>query len=360
MNDLSGLSVTVAGAGVLGLACAFRLVEAGAAVTLCDPAGAADNASGVAAGMLAPAFESVLDGQGEAGPELLLAARDRWEALLEAIGAPQTTIDRTGAVFVGTVDDADRAEALEARFADLGLKAQRLDGAAVAALQPGLAPDLAWGLFSADDWRLAPALAMKTLAEAFERAGGRRVRASLELAPGGWRIEGAPASDLVLLATGADAAELSAWAPELAVLQPVKGQIVHFEGGPTAGVTLRNRHGYVAPQRGGAIAGATMEPGRRDRDLDPAVLATLRERAATLVPALAEAPSRGLAGVRGATPDGLPLVGRSVGDARLLLAVGARRNGWLIAPLVAEMIAFVAGGGQGGPYAAALDPARFR
>jgi glycine oxidase len=229
----------------------------------------------------------------------------------------------------------------------------------VRSLQPQAAPDLSWGLLSLDDWRLEPAAVMAALSRAFARAEGRQVRASLERDGESWRLEGVPAGDLVLLATGADAAGLSGWATELRALQPVKGQIIHFQGGPRAGPVLRDRYGYVVPQGGGAIAGATMEHGRRDRDIEPGVLAELRSRAAGLVPALAQAPARGLAGVRGATPDGLPLVGRSVGDPRLLLAVGARRNGWLVAPLVAEIIVALAGGVDPGPFAAALDPARF-
>jgi len=254
----------VAGAGVLGLACAVRLAQAGARVTLCDPARAADNASGVAAGMLAPAFETALDGGGVGRPELLLAARDRWPALLEAIGAPSAAIDRSGAVLVGRDDDAARLAAVRDRFAALGLEAQALTGDQVRRLQPDAAADLAWGLHSADDWRLEPAFVMAALSRAFEAAGGRLVRASLEREAQGWRLEGAPTSELVLLATGADAAGLAEWAPELGVLQPVKGQIIHFVGEPRGGPTLRDRHGYVAPQAGGAIAGATMEPGRRD------------------------------------------------------------------------------------------------
>lgn len=359
MTDLNGRSITVAGAGVLGLACAVRLVQAGAAVTLCDPAGAADNASGVAAGMLAPAFESVLDAGADSRPDLLLAARERWPDLLDAIGAPASALDRSGAVLVGRDGDVGGLDAAERRFRALGLASERLAGDEVRALQPGAADDLSWGLLSPDDWRLEPAFIMAALSRAFERSGGRTVRASLEGGPRGWRLAGAPASDLVLLATGADAAGLAAWAPELGVLQPFKGQIIHFAGGPTSGPVLRDRNGYVAPQHGGAIGGATMEAGRGDRDVDPAVLATLRFRAAGLVPALADVPGRGLAGVRGATPDGLPLVGRSAGDQRLLLAVGARRNGWLLAPMVAEMITAMAAGEGDRPFAAALDPARF-
>ena len=68
-----GATVIVAGAGVLGLSTALALADAGCAVTVCDPAAEAANASGVAAGMLAPAFETVLDADGPDDLPLLLA-----------------------------------------------------------------------------------------------------------------------------------------------------------------------------------------------------------------------------------------------------------------------------------------------
>jgi glycine oxidase len=359
MTELSGLSITVAGAGVLGLACSLRLAQAGARVTLCDPARAADNASGVAAGMLAPAFESVLDAEGGERVDLLLAAREGWPRLLEAMEAGGTVLDRSGALLAGRVEDADLRDRAAGRFAALGLAVEPLSGAELRARQPAAATDLDWGLYSPDDWRLEPAVAMAALGRAFERAGGRTVRASLRRDGGTWRLEGAPVGDRLLLATGAAAEEFAAWAPELAALHPVKGQIVHYAGGPSAGPVLRDRHGYVAPQPGGAIAGATMERGRRDREVDPDTLATLKARAARLAPALAQIPAEGRAGVRGATPDGLPLVGASAADPRLLLAVGARRNGWLLAPLVAEMAVALAAGETDVPFAEVLDPRRF-
>jgi glycine oxidase len=62
--------------------------------------------------------------------------------------------------------------------------------------------------------------------------------------------------------------------------------------------------------------------------------------------------------VRVTTPDGLPLVGwsRSPG---VILAVGARRNGWLLAPLVANMVAAYVTDDNPGPDAAAMDARRF-
>ena len=43
----------------------------------------------------------------------------------------------------------------------------------------------------------------------------------------------------------------------------------------------------------------------------------------------------------------------------LLLATGLRRNGWLLAPLVAGMIADYLAGEDPGPHARRLDPQRF-
>jgi glycine oxidase len=43
----------------------------------------------------------------------------------------------------------------------------------------------------------------------------------------------------------------------------------------------------------------------------------------------------------------------------VVLAVGARRNGWLLAPLVAQVVAACVTGRDAGPYAARLDPQRF-
>ncbi|OXE36819.1 MAG: hypothetical protein CGW95_05375 [Phenylobacterium zucineum] len=63
-------------------------------------------------------------------------------------------------------------------------------------------------------------------------------------------------------------------------------------------------------------------------------------------------------GVRAATSDGLPMIGRTA-DPNVFLAVGARRNGWLLAPLAAQIITACLTEGEAGPYAARLDPMRF-
>jgi glycine oxidase len=101
-----------------------------------------------------------------------------------------------------------------------------------------------------------------------------------------------------------------------------------------------------------------METGRDDLRVDPAATEGLRQAAIRLCPALAEARMTTEVGVRAATPDGLPLVGWSTSPG-VLLAVGARRNGWLLAPLVADLVAAYLTGKDPGPDAARLDARRF-
>ena len=70
--------VVVVGAGVIGLACAWRIAKAGMSVAVLDRAGPGAGSSGVAAGMLAPATEA--DFGGEELLALNLLSAQRWPA----------------------------------------------------------------------------------------------------------------------------------------------------------------------------------------------------------------------------------------------------------------------------------------
>ena len=146
MAKTADIKVTVAGAGAFGLCVALALARAGVGVTVCDPAAPGDNASGVAAGMLAPVFESVLDPAGGDHLDLLRTARDAW---LDFADMP---IDRSGAVYRGS-----RADEIRARLDALGADWR----------------ETADGPLSMEDWRLDPGAAMTRLYVMNERAGVR-------------------------------------------------------------------------------------------------------------------------------------------------------------------------------------------
>jgi len=356
MSRLAGLRVVVAGAGAVGSTVAFGLQAQGARVVLVDPATLGDNASGVAAGMLAPAFEAVLDPASQGHYPLLKAARDAWPALAEAAGLADL-LERSGALWV----DAEGAlEAMRTRLGSVGVAAERLSAAEAGRLSPGVdAP--AGAVLAPDDWRIEPLEALRALRTAFVARGGQARSASVTTIGNGEAVlaDGERlAADAVILCTGLAPAGMAKLPGVLARLEPIKGQIVRFDGaGPTGGPAVRAPGLYVAPQSSGPAVGATMEAGRADRSVEPEAVERLAGLAAGLFPGLRGARASGAAGVRAGSPDGLPLVGRTKEGP--WLALGARRNGWLLAPLVAQILADLLAGDDAGPFADRFDPTRF-
>ena len=102
-----------------------------------------------------------------------------------------------------------------------------------------------------------------------------------------------------------------------------------------------------------------MEVGRSDLKPDPEVAGGLFDRLATLALETDRARSIVKVGIRAATNDGLPMVGPSARSG-VWLAVGARRNGWLLGPLVARMTAAYLAGEDPGPWSQTLHPGRFK
>jgi glycine oxidase len=338
-----GPAVLVAGAGAFGSAIALELARAGLRVSLADPAPRGDNASGVAAGMLAPAFEALLDPVEAGRFEFLRAARDLWPGFAGEV-APAIDLRRDGALWRALPGEApELIERYAAGFAAMGAAVE-------------LRPE---GLFTPEDWRLAPGPALAALHAAAEARGVVRISASVTAFEPGWAwlsTGDSLAADVLVVATGAESAEL---APELAALAPIKGQILHFGVPHPAGApVIRCEAGYLAGGADGVCVGATMEPGRADRIIEPATVERLRALAMILAPDLGEAAFTPLAGVRAASPDGLPLVGPSALPG-VVLAVGARRNGWLFAPMVARLVAAHLTGRDPGPHAGAMDARRF-
>jgi glycine oxidase len=335
-----GAKVIVAGAGALGLSTALSLADAGCAMTVCDPA-TGPRASGVAAGMLAPVFEAALDAETAGDLDLLLAARDLWPGLARRAGI---VLDRAGTAAVGS--EAWLA-GVRAKLAGLGARGADLPRPMLAELAPGVAPGLD-GLLVREDWRLEPRSALAALRAAAQAAG---VAFRAEAAAG--RGE----ADWLVVATGADRS-LIGEAPELSNLSPIKGQILRCAGQSSGPFSLRGEGVYAVPGADGLAVGATMEPGRSDSETDLLALAPLVRAAEALFPRLAGAEFAVSVGVRAATADGLPMVGASQAPG-VIVAVGARRNGWLLAPLVADVVTACVTGRDSGPYARRFDPGRF-
>jgi glycine oxidase len=110
-------------------------------------------------------------------------------------------------------------------------------------------------------------------------------------------------------------------------------------------LVLRTPEIYVVPRTSGpnagrAIIGATVEDVGFDKTVHPADSNRLHNLATDLLPDLAHAPQlEAWAGLRPATPDGLPLLGPVLSRQNHFIATGHYRNGILLAPATAQVMA---------------------
>ena len=110
-------------------------------------------------------------------------------------------------------------------------------------------------------------------------------------------------------------------------------------------IVVRTPRIYIVPRTSGpnagrAIIGATIEDAGFDKTLHPSDIAYLRSLAASLLPPLADAHQlEAWAGLRPATPDGLPLLGALPTQPNHFIATGHYRDGILLAPATAHVMA---------------------
>jgi glycine oxidase len=251
---------------------------------------------------------------------------------------------------------------------DLGLAAEWLEPAEARELEPGLSPDIAGGLWLPDESqvhapRLTQALALQAVRLGATVLEGMPV-GSLENADG--RVTGVRTTSGGISA-GAVVLAAGAWSSFVqgghAAVEPVKGQMVagtlspacsprHIVWGPGA---------YLVPKPDGQLlVGATEEPGCFDTRPTLGAIAGLVQSGSRVLPSLANMPlNTAWAGLRPASPDRRPLLGPVPGVEGLFLATGHFRNGILLAPLTAKLMAELILDGIGDATLAPYSPERF-
>jgi glycine oxidase len=361
--ESESFDVAVVGGGAVGLACAWRASQRGARVVVIDAG--ERGAWHVAAGMLAPVSEAEF---GER--ELLslgLASAARYQDFCAELEDP-------GYRAVGTMvvaRDRDEAEALDRLAAfrrDLGLPVERLRPSQARRLEPALAPTIRLALDIEGDHAIDPRKLVAALGRAFT---GTLVTARVAgLVVAGEKVTGVTlsdgstlAADQVVVAAGVDVARLEMPEHARVPVRPVKGQVLRLRDPRGPGLTertIRGDHVYFVPRGDGHyVLGATME--ERGWDTAPTaggVYELLRDLS-EIVPGVFELEIEELiAGLRPATPDNLPAIGRGVLEG-LVWATGHYRNGILLTPVTADLVAGALAGEPAPDFAAAADPLRF-
>ncbi|MEU8925215.1 glycine oxidase ThiO [Kitasatospora sp. NPDC048545] len=371
--------VLVIGGGIIGLAVAWRAAQRGLRTLVVDP-DPGGGAARVAAGMLAPVTEL------QYGEEPLLrlgmASNERYAAfaaeLTEASGGADTGYRACGTIAVALdSDDREELRELHAFHRRLGLDSTWLTGREARKLEPMLAPGVRGGLHVADDHQVDGRRMLTALLLAGERAGVTVRRAeAVELLVEGGRAVGARlgtgervTADRVVLAAGPHSHRL-AGLPEgvLPAVRPVKGQVLRLRI-PAAyrpflsrnvRAVVRGGHIYLVPRANGELViGATTEEQGYDTTVTAGGVYELLRDAHELVPGITELPLvETSAGLRPGSPDNAPLLGPTALPG-LVAATGHHRNGVLLAPVTADVLAEYLATGELPPLAQPFTPTRF-
>jgi glycine oxidase len=322
----------IAGAGIIGLTCAWRLAQRGIPVTIFDARKAAAESSWAGAGMLSPGGEVSEDSKLARMAIDSLAAYPAFVKELEEASGLSIDYQRCGAIERAFTEPEAVALKQRAEHQDaIGIQSEPINEL---------------DRFYPSDAIVDPRDVTTALRIACLRAGVKlhEHEPVLEVDPATASIRTTKSNyqdDAILIAAGAWSSTICPPGPPKSI--PVRGHLIAFD---TTEIhldhILRHSHTYILQRRrtNRIIAGSSTEHAGFDRTLDRTIAADIHNRAAQLLPAMAPLkPSEIWIGFRpGLEPRASPpIIGRIEGTP-IWTAFGHYRNGILLAPETARII----------------------
>jgi glycine oxidase len=344
--------VIVVGGGVIGLSIAHAIAAGGKSVLVLDPGETVNAASWAAAGMLAPQSEAdTPDPLFELCTASLRLYRD-WIRQLQVQSGIDPEFQEPGLLYIAS--SAESLNALKRRVAwqqELGLDSEVLTPDEIRQMEPQLTMPMAGGVHMPGECQVTPRKLLAALQNACAASGVeiRKDQWVREILRNGDRVHGvltdsdSISAAYIVIASGARSAEILGLWPPLPVV-PRKGQMLSLDTPePLFQKLIRWEHAYMVQRPcGELIVGATNENAGFDRRLTPegigGLLANVQQMSAYTAPLAIKEMWTGL---RPATPDGLPILGiaNPSGGGELIYASGHYRNGILLAPITASIVA---------------------
>ena len=325
--------VAIAGAGIVGAACAAECAAAGLKVVVVEPGPIGGGATAAGMGHIVVMDDS------PAQIALTNYSRTLWQQLAPELPADVEYV-AAGTIWVA----ADGEEMAEVRrkqgvYEAIGVRSEVLDARALAEAEPNLRDGLAGGLLVPDDAVIYPPCGARFLLERARSLGGEVLAGA---AAAGLSEEGIRLADGSRIAAGFTVNATGAWAPELTPgieVRKRKGHLLITDRYPgfvrhqlvelgylkSAHSTTTDSVAFNAqPRRTGQILiGSSRQYGAEHSSIDPPILGRMLSRAAEYMPRLADLSAiRTWTGFRAATPDKLPLIGPCLERPRLYLATG--------------------------------------
>ncbi|WP_138752633.1 glycine oxidase ThiO [Paenibacillus sinopodophylli] len=364
--------VIVMGGGIIGLSCALELQRRGYQAVLLETKRCGGQASGAAAGMLAPYSENV------EGPDSFfqlcresLQLYPDWQQTVREISGQAFEYTESGSLYVA-YHDADLL-ALAGRLLwqrEYGSSGSIVEGAALHRMEPLLTRGARAALYTPEESHIYAPHYVQALEEACRRLGVCIYEDLVQLEIVEWQKEVIVRAldgrffegDQLLICSGA-------WAQQLAdtfhiniPVYPIRGQICAYEveAQPVSHMVFCNQGYLVGKANGTLVCGASEDVAGYDTAVTERGIGRLQNWNKQLFPFLADqTPFHSWAGLRPATQDGYPLIGPVPGTGRVVLAVGHYRNGILLSPATALLAADYIANKQHLAYSQAFSPNRF-
>jgi glycine oxidase len=343
------MKVVIIGAGVMGLMTARELAKAHCEVVLLERAQPGQEASWAGGGIVSPLYPWRYSAPVTA---LASVAQQAYPALAEEL-LSATGIDPELTCSGLLMLDAEDARDAEVWAGMHRHKLVRWQGADLQRQLPGLAAHWRGGLWMPEIANIRNPRLLKALCSSLAQLNvitheqvevqewhkepdGRVTAVS---AGDGRRFEG----DAFVVCSGAWSRQvLEAGGNEGLPVRPVRGQMLLYRqaaGSLPCIVMAEGR--YVIPRRDGHIlCGSTLEESGFDKSTTAQARSSLIASAGRLWPALAgREPIAHWAGLRPGAPNGIPFIGAVPGSSNLWVNAGQYRNGLVLAPASARLLA---------------------
>jgi len=343
--------VVVLGAGVIGAAIAEAIARRDAEVTVLDMRAAGRGASQASAGMLAPYVEgrhqaALLD----LGVRSAALFPDFVARVSESSGL-SIRYERTGTLEAAlSPPDASKLESARAWLDAHHVPSEWLEPGPLHTFEPSIAPSALGGLYIASHSFVAvPSLVAALVQSA--KLSGAIFESPVEAAavhPVGDVVEIKAAdrtysADAVVIATGSWSRRVRVSNVAALPVRPVRGQLLHlvWTGATRPRRIVWGPRCYAVPlPTVSVLVGATAEDAGFDEHATIGGVRDLTMAVTEMLPGAADARLDGVrVGLRPALPDDLPAIGPLARAPRVHVATGHYRNGVLLAPVTAEIVA---------------------
>ena len=383
MNLSKNQDILIVGGGIIGLSLARSLRNRGVdKIMILEQNKCGREASYAAAGMLAPQAEADC---ADDFFRFCQESRDLYPQFAEDLfseTAVDVELDRTGTLYLAfTERDAENLEDRYAWQKNANLSVEKLSRKEVLEIEPNVSPDVLFGLRFPLDWQVENRKIIEALIKLLPKQKGTIQQPinsdgsfsgkAKRLLSEGNRITGVEtdlgvfSASIVVIASGAWTSLIEDKFRLLSdiKIKPVRGQMLAFnDNHKLLRHVIYTARGYIVPRKDCRIlVGATVEDVGFENYTTGAGVASLLNTAFEISSKFKDLSlKKSWSGLRPFAADGLPILGAFSEIENLFVATAHYRNGILLAPRTAEILADKIVGNKESKYLETFSPRRFR